>query len=124
MKSLPELKKMNLPHATAELVGVSITAKDGSLKSATSRDKIIASVNIYLNSFTYIEGGRCPSCGRSLTGFLIGTFEWGIAHGEGHCSACGYPCRGFHKMEYMTLNCPLPYHPSVLVKSKNGGLIK
>src|SRR5690606_20771728 len=43
----------------------------------------------------------CLKCGEPLTGLLAsmfgrGGFEWGIAHGEGHCAGCRWPARGHH----------------------------
>jgi hypothetical protein len=53
------------------------------------------------------EGGKpvfksqdCCNCGETLTGFSglfgRGGFEWGIAHGYGHCAGCKWPCVGHH----------------------------
>lgn len=39
--------------------------------------------------------GRPCRCGKPLGGFL-GTFTYGIAHGQGRCSACGWPCVSHH----------------------------
>lgn len=43
----------------------------------------------------------CLHCGEELTGMMAGLFgrggfEWGLAHGEGHCRGCGYPARAHH----------------------------
>lgn len=38
-------------------------------------------------------------CGERLDG-IIGTFEYGIVHGEGPCRACGWPCRTCHHIEF------------------------
>lgn len=74
---------------------------DGSLD-----EQEIAAIDSYLARFTIIRderGSRCPGCGSLLTAhdaitglFLGATFTWGIAHGEGHCSGCGYPARAYH----------------------------
>jgi hypothetical protein len=63
----------------------------------------------------------CVGCGLALTGFLIGTFTWGLANGEGYCSHCGYPARAFHRFTYedgspTLIRCVLQYHPSVLAQ--------
>lgn len=42
-----------------------------------------------------VEMQACVGCGKVLTG-LLGTWRWGIAHGAGECSACGWPSRGHH----------------------------
>lgn len=46
-----------------------------------------------------IMGWPCVNCEKPLTG-LFGHFQWGLAHGEGYCSKCGWPARGCH---YITL---------------------
>jgi len=63
----------------------------------------------------------CLKCGESLDGFLIGTFEWGLAHGEGHCSKCGWPARAYHFIKHNgedlftgPLRRILQYHPDVV----------
>jgi len=60
----------------------------------------------------------CLNCGERLDGFL-GTFTWGIAHGEGKCSKCGWPCRAYHNPKDAEgdifdrrLQIILQYHPS------------
>lgn len=35
----------------------------------------------------WLMENKCPVCGAELLGFF-GSFEWGIAHGVGHCSNC------------------------------------
>jgi hypothetical protein len=39
------------------------------------------------------------------------TFTWGLAHGEGHCSSCGYPTRMYHRRVEGVSTFPLQYHP-------------
>ena len=61
---------------------------------------------------------RCV-CGSRLTGLLVGTFTWHpIVHGEGQCSACGWPGRAYHYVEHNgrreLLNAVLLYHPDAL----------
>jgi hypothetical protein len=43
-----------------------------------------------------IADQKCCGCGDYLTGFLRGTWRWGIAHGVGECSKCGWPSHGHH----------------------------
>jgi hypothetical protein len=74
---------------------------------------------VYFSIFLIPRGSKqgqymCAGCGAPLTGFL-GVFQWGIRHGEGFCSDCGYPTRMYHvlkdhKGEYQ-LAMPLQYHP-------------
>lgn len=40
-------------------------------------------------------GCKCIKCGNYLSGFL-GTFTWGLCHGEGFCSSCKWPARAYH----------------------------
>lgn len=55
------------------------------------------------------------SCGRPLGG-LVGTFTWGMAHGEGCCSECSRPARGKHYIkdaegkEFFACDLVLLYH--------------
>ena len=59
-------------------------------------------------------------CGKSLRCYLgmglFGGFEWGVAHGEGHCTYCPYPMRGHHRVDGLGTirNLLLPYHPNGL----------
>lgn len=83
---------------TIEDIGIEITGTDA--------PPIIAAINEYLSIFEKPalrekEGkfsGRtnCCGCGQPLDGFM-GTFTWGIAHGEGACSKCGWPARAYHE---------------------------
>jgi len=66
------------------------------------------------------DGVLCVGCGETLwrpgiVGFLMGaTFTWGVAHGEGRCSSCGYPTRMYHRRAEGTATFPLQYHPDDL----------
>lgn len=84
--------------ATPDNCGLQVTGED--------REKMLAVLNEYLKDFqapdippggaNFLMGGlRCANCGKTLDG-LLGTFSWGMAHGEGACAACGWPCRGCH----------------------------
>lgn len=44
------------------------------------------------------QAGGCPCCLATLGGFLTGSFEWGLVHGEGSCSACGWPVKAYHRL--------------------------
>jgi hypothetical protein len=89
---------------------------------------LIAAINKYLEAFArpvlndkpnLINGAyKCLKCDKPLTGAL-GTFQWGIVHGEGVCISCGWPCRGYHDPKNddgeSIFERPLPivlqYHP-------------
>lgn len=65
-----------------------------------------------------VQPQNCVNCGKQLTGFL-GAFEWGIAHGYGHCSNCRWPGQAHHFIEnekgeqIATIhNVVLQFHPS------------
>lgn len=67
---------------------------------------------------------KCLGCDHPLGGMFAGLFgpggfTWGIAHGEGHCSYCGWPGRAHHFIRrpdgtvIATLrNWILMYHPT------------
>ena len=61
---------------------------------------------------------ECLKCGKALDG-PMGSFQWGIANGEGNCSGCGWPCRAHHSPKDSdgeifdkALVLILQYHPS------------
>lgn len=71
--------------------------------------KLIEQIDAYLGVFaapiTVGEGEQakqvCFHCGEKFTGLLanlgVGVgIKWGLAHGEGICSGCGWPYRGHH----------------------------
>lgn len=81
--------------------------------------------------FHFAEGQPCLSCGKALTGLAAfmagGGFEWGLAHGEGHCAACRWPATCYHFVKdadgkgVLTLqNVILQYHPD-LVERRGAG---
>lgn len=69
------------------------------------------------------EGVYCGN-GHRLDGMLFGSFRWGIQHGHGSCSDCGWPVVAHHfifrdkdgvKEELMSLRFyPLPVHESLV----------
>lgn len=74
--------------------------------------KLIEDMTAYLHKFAArklgddgrpLAGNPCICCGYDLcggmVGFLMGSkggFKWGLAHGEGYCSECGWPARLYH----------------------------
>jgi hypothetical protein len=66
----------------------------------------------YFKHFVNPEGFECIRCGKNLTG----TFRWGLTHGVGACSNCGYPARAYHRDvgPIKFLNIILQYHPEEL----------
>lgn len=83
-------------------------------------DDEMARWDAYLAQFARLTDAKCLCCGTSLRCELglgiFGGFEWGLAHGEGHCSYCRYPMRGHHRVEGLGTirNLFLAYHPSGL----------
>lgn len=93
------------------------------------QEGIIQGYRDYLKDFAapvVVEGKRfCHNCGGEFNGLLstLGltshvAFEWGLTHGEGRCSGCGWPMRGHHYAKTETgeqlftlRNFPLAYMP-------------
>ena len=83
-----------------------------------------------------VEGGKpeiqsqnCVGCGEMLTGFAAllgrGGFRWGLAHGHGNCSGCGWPAVAHHFIkdehgeDVVTLrNFILQLHPDFVERRK------
>lgn len=72
----------------------------------------------------------CIECDKPLSGLTAmlfgGGFEWGIAHGEGHCAACRWPARAHHFIKdkdgkdiISVRNVVLQYHPEFVEKRRN-----
>lgn len=63
---------------------------------------------------------HCICCGTDLRCPLgmgwMGGFEWGLAHGSGHCRFCGYPMQGHHRVKDVGTikNLFLQRHPETL----------
>lgn len=80
-------------HATFDKV---FTIQDGEV---TDDEK--AALNEYLEHFAATDG-QCVKCDRKLVGgiadHLLGqsTFRWGLQHGHGNCSSCGWPVVVYH----------------------------
>lgn len=94
----------------------------------------IQALDSYLSAFAKPESKNghalCIGCGAKMLGgidgYLLGgadgnaTWEWSLAHGECHCSRCGYPARALHydiggKGEdalIRRLSLTLQYHPA------------
>ena len=112
MKTLTELQSANLPKATLEMVGISISGKDGDTRAA---EDAIKAIKDYLSHFVHSD--KCLKCNAPVGG-LLGRFEYGLVYGEGHCYECHYPMRaqhdikGFGKMN----NIVLQYHPDELTE--------
>lgn len=84
-------------------------------------DQALARWDQYLAQFAEMADAKCLCCGTQLScqlGMgLFGGFEWGLVHGEGHCTHCQYPMRGHHRVDGLGTirNLFLSYHPSTIV---------
>lgn len=67
---------------------------------------LIVAINEYLSVFVRPAKGEdednsssgpdcCFKCGTELSGWL-GSFQWGMASGEGRCGRCKWPARAHH----------------------------
>lgn len=106
---------VDIPKCVICDIGLQITGEDA--------PSIVASMNEYLSRFAAPIHGegittyRCLKCDLGLSG-MLGTFQWGIASGEGECSHCGWPCRAHHYPKHGAddifdgaLQVILQYHP-------------
>ncbi|MHC4644204.1 MAG: hypothetical protein ACYTBJ_01785 [Planctomycetota bacterium] len=82
-----------MKHATMESVG--IRTRPQSLWASIMEGDWQRAGDAYFQAFAQTEDGKCPNCDTPLGG-LLGSFAWSIAHGEGRCSSCGWPCRAIH----------------------------
>ena len=120
MSEHPTLKQMqakNLPR---------MTMADAFTNSSTDPVPAegVKALDEYLRVFTMPVEGKCICCNLPLGGLLLGTFQWGIAHGEGICGRCGWPARAYHRpkegpVEFFSVI--LPYHPDELVPKPDSG---
>jgi hypothetical protein len=113
------MRARNLPHCKMSDYFAHPEAADG-----ITAEKL-KQLDEYLSAFTPLTAdGACPRCDMrigGLVGAILGGFEWGIVHGEGHCTRCGWLMRGYHwpfGSDGDRLDLVLPYHPdSVTDKS-------
>jgi len=92
------------PRAGLDDIGAEVTG-DGN-------PEIIEDLQAYLHGFAarkrdaqgnLRDGNPCLVCDQPLQGGFAsmltargGGFQWGIAHGSGHCGECGYPGIAYH----------------------------
>lgn len=119
MEELPKLRAKKFPRAGFADV-LTLTA-DSYIPYASLVD-----LDAYFRQFIRPpkEGAMlCVGCGATLVAetqlgqlFGLGSFVWGIAHGEGHCRDCGYPDRAYHRNvgPIKFLNTILQVHPDEL----------
>ena len=116
---LDELRAVGLPHLrAADIVNP--------IENSAEQKKQWDMIDAYVKAFTPMQDNKCICCGepqgaRNLADVVLGTarFKWGLAHGEGRCSECGYPARAIHYIgkgddEIVMRNVLLQYHPDGL----------
>lgn len=96
--------------------------------------KALRRIRSYLKQFAHVpsdggnfasDGQPCLGCGERLAG-MLGTFRYGIRHGEGHCAKCGYPSRRDHYIRdddgelLLELHLIFQYHPDLVKKEDQG----
>ena len=113
-QTLEQLRAENLSHATWQKIGLAP-------KESTVPDPaFLAALDEYLRSFADPKlddkDAGCICCDATQGG-LFGMFEWGLAHGSGHCSRCHWPAVAYHFIkdkageELCTLRMILQVHP-------------
>lgn len=105
--ALAAIKARSLPRRSFANIA---TIDDSAPEAAEVRE----AVTRYFAAFLP-PSGRCVCCGSSLGG-ILGTFTWGLAHGEGNCGRCGYPARAVHEIKDVASlrGVILQYHPDDL----------
>ena len=117
--ALAELQSRDVPRVRATDYFSKPDAADAAGDAVAVEE--LARWDAYLAQFAKLTDAECLCCGTSLRCPLgvgvFGGFEWGLVHGEGRCSTCGYPMRGHHEVEGLgsIRNLFLPYHPSTIV---------
>lgn len=112
-------RRIAMPHCTISDIGIEAVSEDG--------QPLVDHINEYLHQFAS-TGGKCPKCDAKLGG-LLGSFTWGLCHGEGICTGgfsgkCGWPCRALHRIKNLegeeifdrSLQPILPYHPEFVTQ--------
>lgn len=114
------IDKIEVPRSSLKDIGITVTGEEA--------ETIIEMCDEYLSHFA--AGSKCPKCGSALGG-LLGSFQWGIVHGEGECKGglhsegpCGWPCRARHVIKDKegdpifseALPIVLAYHPDYVTK--------
>lgn len=88
------MPESDVRHCTVEDTGMTVAGEGAA--------PFVEALNEYLKMFaaTRDKDGymHCHNCGENLDG-LLGSFRWGMAHGEGFCSNCKWPAVGLHYPE-------------------------
>ena len=110
-----ELRKAAIPH-----LDLAHVTADG-FPESSNVDAAMAYLKDNAAAFADPVDDKCLNCGRALMG-LLGSFTWGIIHGEGVCSHCGWPARAYHYYEVdgeeRSFQAVLQYHPDQLITSE------
>ena len=120
---MSETATAKVDHCTLASIGMEITGEDA--------PPLVESCNEYLSQFIapasekgnfLFSSSKCVKCERPISGAL-GSFVWGIVHGEGTCGNCGWPARAYHDIKHdgesvfdRPLQIVLQYHPDFVEK--------
>jgi hypothetical protein len=83
---LAELRGRDVPHASLALIDA--REPDKMPWAEQVPEQLHEVLDRYLSQFAWIEEGGamiCPGCDTR------GVFAWGLVHGSGNCSICGWP---------------------------------
>lgn len=136
-KPLAELRALNLPRCRASDifdVRATVDSDDARAEAAEHLRLLDSYLRIFVTPQKRDDGGsgfmfgnQCICCGHAIRG-MLGSFTYGIAHGEGRCRACGYPARvchypkddkGENVFEGGIQNLILQYHPDEVTEDRD-----
>ena len=107
--SVADLQARKLPHCCARDIA-SPTSEKG--------EGIMVALDAYLVKFL-APSKTCIRCASTLGG-VLGSFDWGLAHGLGSCTTCGWPIRVYHHIPFegdnLKLTMMLMYHPDEVLE--------
>jgi hypothetical protein len=111
--ALSALQARNLPRLRA----ADLLVADDNAADPVECARLIEAAEEYCGHFLP-RRANCVCCDSPLASLFGGSFTWGLAHGEGFCGMCSYPCRAVHRIAGVgTLrNYILQYHPAELIK--------
>jgi hypothetical protein len=127
-KNLPSLDWRTMMKSSEPGKTVEEVVREDAAAEGKNPDEVIAALDAYFAPFTpMVDGSKCVGCDKTQGGDIfeaalgLACFTWGLAHGEGYCSNCGWPARGYHyKMPWpfpqseRPVGLILQYHPSAL----------
>lgn len=118
-RNLATMVALGLPRATLDDLAKPTPGNEDGFAA------IKAECSDYLAAFVPPQA-ECICCGATLSGnevmaAFLGTFRWGLVHGEGKCGRCGWPARAYHAFgPFESLNVIMQYHPERLSERAHG----